>query len=384
MRLLAVCGTALIIGMAPSGGIRALDVAAPPVSLLALPAGGIQPQAVVDARDVLHVLYFDGPPAAGDLFYVRRKPGAAVFSRPLRVNSVPGSALATGSVRGGQFAIGRNGRIHVVWHGASAIQLGGAARTPVWYSRLNAAGTAFEPQTNVAVASTGIDGDTVAADDAGNVYIAWHGLGEKSGEANRTLYIARSRDDGARFAREEPAANASTGACGCCGLRAIVDPKGTAHIFYRAATEGVHRDATWLTLGPGNPAPIVLQPWKLEACPMSTFAAAADGDGLVAAWETAQQVYYSRLNPSARTFTTPIAMEGGGIRKHPSVAASAAGVVLMAWTEGTGWARGGTMAWELLDRDGRRLASQSNAAPVPVWGLVAAAARRDGSFVIVH
>jgi hypothetical protein len=384
MRLPLAFSTALVITMGCSTGTRAVEVAGSPVSIMALPAGGIQPQAIVDASDVLHVLYFSGPPAAGDLFYVRREAGAAAFSSPLRVNSVPGSALATGTMRGGQFALGRNGRIHVAWHGAAPIEIGGAKRTPVWYSRLNTAGTAFDPQLNVAVVSTGLDGDTVAADNAGNVYVAWHGLGEKDGEANRTVYIAKSHDDGAKFAPEEPAANASTGACGCCGLRAIADGHGTAHILYRAATEGVHRDATWLTLSADKPAPIVLQPWKLEACPMSTFAAATDGEGLIAAWETEQQVYYSRLNPSTRSFTAPVAMEGSGSRKHPSVATNAAGMVLMAWTEGTGWARGGTMAWEILDREGKRVAKQSKAAPVPVWGLVAAAARRDGSFVIVR
>jgi hypothetical protein len=77
-------------------------------------------------------------------------------------------------------------------------------------------------------------------------------------------------------------------------------------------------------------------------------------------------------------------MGGPAGRKHPSVAINTAGVTLVAWTEGTGWARGGTLAWEAVDRDGRRLGAQSNAAPVPVWGLVAAAARPDGSFLLLH
>ena len=36
-----------------------------------LPDGGLQPEAVVDADGVLHMLYFSGDPETGDLFYRR-------------------------------------------------------------------------------------------------------------------------------------------------------------------------------------------------------------------------------------------------------------------------------------------------------------------------
>ena len=71
-----------------------------PVTLMRTPDGGIQPQVALDRKGVLHLIYFKGDPAAGDVFYVRRDPGKRSFSRPLRVNSVPGSAVAIGSVRG--------------------------------------------------------------------------------------------------------------------------------------------------------------------------------------------------------------------------------------------------------------------------------------------
>lgn len=380
LTLLLSAGVALGV---PSGA-READTSTPAVRLLALPDGGIQPQAVMDDQDVLHVLYFKGPPAGGDLYYVRRSHGAQAFTSPVRVNSVPGTALATGSVRGGQLALGDHGRAHVAWYGAKELDVAGAKHRPVWYARLASDGTHFEPQVNVATVSKNIDGATVAADRTGNVYVAWHGQGAQDGEAHRTVYIARSRDAGAHFAREEAASQASTGACGCCGLRAAIDATGAANILYRAATGGTHRDAAWLTLGGTASTPVVLQTWELNACPMSTFALEQSGSGLGAAWETEQQIYYSRLDPKTHAFSPPLAMEGPAGRKHPSIATNAAGVTLVAWTEGTAWARGGTLAWEALDKDRRRLAAQSNAAPVPVWGLVAAAAWRDGSFVVLH
>lgn len=384
MRVLLTLAISAGVSMGLSLWPREVDTSLPQVELLRVPDGGIQPQAVIDNQQVLHLLYFKGAPAGGDLYYVRRQPDAAEFSSPVRVNSVPDTALAAGSVRGGQLAVGAKGRVHVAWYGAKEIDVAGVKRRPVWHARRGDDSRHFEPQVNVAAVSTGIDGATVAADRAGNVYVAWHAQGQQDGEAHRTVYVARSRDAGGRFAPEEPAPQASTGACGCCGLRAVVDATGAANILYRAATGGVHRDAAWLTMSGAASKPVVLQTWELNACPMSTFALAQDGKDLVAAWETEQQIYYSRLVPGARTFSTPLMMDGPAGRKHPSVATNAAGITLIAWTEGTGWARGGTLAWAAVGKDGQRLAAQSNAAPVPVWGLVAAAARGDGSFLILH
>jgi hypothetical protein len=50
----------------------------PKVTLLRTPHGDIRPQAVLDAKGTLHLIYFKGDNAgAGDLFYVRREPDAA-------------------------------------------------------------------------------------------------------------------------------------------------------------------------------------------------------------------------------------------------------------------------------------------------------------------
>lgn len=72
-----------------------------PVTLLKTPHDGIQPQAVVDPQGTLHLIYFKGDAKAGDLFYVKRASKQKEFTEPLRINSVPGSAIAIGTVRGG-------------------------------------------------------------------------------------------------------------------------------------------------------------------------------------------------------------------------------------------------------------------------------------------
>jgi hypothetical protein len=355
------------------------------VAIVATPDGGIQPQAVIDTSGTIHLLYFKGEPAAGDLFYVRRKARDAAFSAPLRVNSEAGTAVATGSVRGGQIALGRNGWIHVAWNGSKPIERGGANQTPMWYARLAPGGSAFDAQRPIGGQTKNLDGGgSVAAGTDGRVYVVWHAAGTEEGEPHRPIYVSTSTDDGGRFAPEKAFAN-DGGACGCCGVETLVDARDRLQILYRSAGGMIHRDAMWMTIGrQGASAPVRLQPWELPACPMTTFALAAAPAGIVAAWETQQQIYSAVLDPDRRTLSAVAPMAGTGVRKHPSVAVNAAGDRLIAWTEGTAWARGGTVAWALQNQKGEQTASAADAGAVPVWSLVSAIARADGTFVIFH
>jgi hypothetical protein len=223
------------------------------VELLKTPHGGLQPQAVVDAEATLHLLYFAGDPGQGDLFYLRKEAAQEDFSKPVRVNSQPSSAVATGTIRGGQIALGQGGRIHVAWNGRNgSSKAAGAHGAPMFYTRSNDEGTAFEEQRNLMRDTTGLDGGgTVAADGEGNVYVAWHGLkaGEAAGEANRRVWIVRSDDGGATFSSEAPAWDTRTGCCACCATRAFADSSGALHLLYRSATDDVNRDMYLLRSG---------------------------------------------------------------------------------------------------------------------------------------
>lgn len=75
--MFAVGATAIFV-FAPRGEHR-LDV-----SLVRVPQGGIQQQAVVEGR-TLHLLYFFGDPKASDLFYVNSRDFGATLSAPVRV-----------------------------------------------------------------------------------------------------------------------------------------------------------------------------------------------------------------------------------------------------------------------------------------------------------
>src|SRR6185369_4163602 len=223
------CLMVVLIGLCAVVASPAL--AAGKVTLVRTPEGGIQPQAVVDAAGTVHLVYFKGTPGAGDVFYVRRGAKDAGFSKPIPVSSKSGTAVAVGTIRGAQLAIGKGNRVHVVWNQSHAsLSAADKMKAAMIYTRLNDAGTAFEPQRTLSDVAYQLDGGgTVAADGLGNVYVAWHGNPEASGEANRRVFVARSTDEGRTFLPEVPAISEATGACGCCGMKAIAD--GTGNVF---------------------------------------------------------------------------------------------------------------------------------------------------------
>jgi hypothetical protein len=98
----------------------------PEVRIARVPNGGIQPQVVVEPNGTLDILYFSGDPKGGNLFFVRSKDQGQTFSSPLQVNSQPGSAIALGTIRGGQMALGAGGRVHVAWNGVRGSTSSGA------------------------------------------------------------------------------------------------------------------------------------------------------------------------------------------------------------------------------------------------------------------
>jgi hypothetical protein len=370
----------------------ALAAASARVELAKTPHGGIQPQAVADARGVVHLVYLAGDPKAADVFYVHRSPDQAAWSAPLRINSRPGSAVAIGTIRGAQVALGKGGRLHVVWFGSDRAlpQGSGSTGAPLLYSRLNDAHTAFEPQRNLARQTRFLDGGpSVAADAVGNVFVAWHAADlSTEGETARRLWVARSSNEGRTFAGEEPAWSEPTGACACCSAKAFADRSGRLFVLYRAATHKVERDMVLLTSADRGKSfrGARLHPWQINACPMSSESFAQSPAGVLAAWETQGQVFCATVDPKTARPSRIIAAPGRAAdRKHPAIAAGRDGAFLLAWTEGTGWERGGALAWQLFTRSGTPLgATGRREGAIPVWGLPTVVAQPGGRFLLIY
>jgi hypothetical protein len=58
---------------------------------------------------------------------------------------------------------------------------------------------------------------------------------------------------------------------------------------------------------------------------------------------------------------------------------------MLAWTEGTGWKKGGSVAWQVFNQSGNPIAgAQGQADGVPVWSQVAVFSGPNNDFTIVY
>ena len=367
--------------------------AAQQVTTARVPHGGLQPQAAVDAQGVVHLVYLKGDPATADVFYVRSADAGATWSDATRVNSEPGSAVAMGTVRGAHLAVGPDGRPHVAWMGSrQAKPRGPGDATPMLYARLADGGEAFEPQRNVIAQKVGLDGGgSVAVDAAGRVHVAWHAPADAGGkEEDRAVWLATSADGGRSFAPETCLSAERLGVCACCGMRLFADGDRLLAL-YRTADQTVNRDIH-LLVRPAEGGPAAeqeLAPVKVGMCIMSTAAIARSPAGPVVLWESNKQIQWAAVDPKTGK-VDPAAVrtipgDGQGGRKHPAAAVNRDGQVLVVWAEGTGWQKGGAVAWQLFDAaTGRPTAGATGRqGGLPAWSLPAVIAKPDGSFLVL-
>lgn len=377
-------GTLFTAGYRPTAAVSAEKSL---VEVVRAPEGALQPQAVIDSTGTVHLVYLKGEARACDAFYTRRMPGKASWSAPLRINSMPNTAIAAGTIRGGQLALGKDHRVHVAWNGAGGH--GSANGAPLFYAQLEPGAGSFTEQRNLLGNTADLDGGaSIAADPKGNVYVAWHAATRKgAGEGDRRVWVAKSTDSGRTFAPEASIYQDPTGACACCSVKIFAESKGVVHVLYRAATEKVNRDMVYLVSPDGKTyRGGRIDPWVLNACPMSSESF-VQAEGMVwAAWETEEQVRWAQTDGTTGKLLRHVSAPGKpDRRKHPFLAANAQGQVLLVWDEGTAWQRGGHLAWQLFDRDGKALPERGLLQNgIPVWGLATAVALPDGRFLVIH
>jgi hypothetical protein len=257
---------------------------------------------------------------------------------------------------------------------------------------MNADGTGFEPQRNLMTSTYSLDGGgSVAADDDGNVYVVWHANSTNgaTGEGGRAVWVARSRDDGKTFTAESRANHEQTGACGCCGLRAATDGLGNVFVLYRSAMNTINRDMYVLVSKDKGTSFVAtkLDKWEIGQCVMSSAAFHRMSDGMLAAWETEHQVKLTRVDglPALSLPKVVAPKLNKQTRKHPVLCTNSKGQVMLAWTEGTGWQKGGSVAWQVFDQSGLPVAGGTGRADgVSVWSLVAVFPGPNDDFTVVY
>jgi hypothetical protein len=344
-----------------------------------VPEGGVQPQVVTTHDGTLHIVYLIGNPGGGDVRYATKKTGAAAWSTPRTLNSTPATAVAMGTIRGAQTAVGKDDTLHVVWNGPG----GKNQPAPLFYTRSLDHGDTFEKQRDLRADTQGLDGGaSIAASAKGEVFIVWHGTpeGAAPGELNRRVFVLKSTDNGGTFSKPKIANAEDPGVCACCSLKTFVSPTGELLTLYRAARSVAQRDITLITSRDGGATfqHRNVGPWAINACPMSSASVVAAGTKTRAAWEAEGKVYTSLLDETSAALAV-----SEDKARHPALAVNARGETLVTWSVGTGWQKGGQLAWMVLDSSGKPKGKRGIKPGIPVWGFTAAYAEGD-HFVILY
>jgi len=351
-----------------------------------LPEGGVQPKLVASTDGSIHLVYLAGDSRASDVFYQTLPAQSTAWSKPLPVNSQPGGAIAIGTIRGADLAMGREGLVHVVWNGSDKASPRPKSSSPLLYTKKSKAASSFEPERNLIQTTRHLDGGgTVAADGSGNVYVFWHASGPDvpDGEEARTVFLTQSPNDGTSFTPERSVSPASLGACGCCGMSAIADSHGTVYGLFRAAGHREDRDSILLksTDHGASFTTRTLEAWKGTQCPMSLPSLSSTADGVIVSWETGRLVASEVVGPHGSG--KKLNPTGSGKRKHPITVQNRAGQRLMVWSEGTGWQKGGAVEWQQFDAKGTPIGSPERREGLPVWSRPAAVVDAADNFLVM-
>src|SRR4029079_3382825 len=103
--------------------------------------------------------------------------------------------------------------------------------------------------------------------------------------------------------------------------------------------------------------------WNTPTCPMSSASLSETPAGVLAAAETHDRVFFVRVDPETGKTSAPVSPETKA--KHPVVIGNNRGDVLLVWTEGTAWAKGGSVAWEIYGSDGEPTGEKGRADGLP-------------------
>jgi hypothetical protein len=334
---------------------------APSVTVVKTPGDGAVPDAETAKDGSIHVAYVSGE----DVFYVVSTNAGKSFSTPVRINSEPGTVHPANMYRGPDVAIGKNGRVHVIWYVNAYQRKLPPDQWGVFYAHLDPASGAFSKPVNLNQKPS--DNYSLAADEKGNVAVVWMAGG---------VFVNTSTDNGDDFSTAERIDVADP--CECCASRASFSASGSLIIDYRDKTANI-RDMHLLVRAPGSATftkeKISVTPWQVTGCPMTGTFLTSAGKEEIAAWETKGQISYARIDPlTGKRKTDEIKVAERG--KWPIALPGREGGVLISWKEGS------VLKWQLFGA-GDRPTGKPGSKPSPNSTRHGGTTTAVGDFVLI-
>ncbi|MBA7683186.1 hypothetical protein ES703_91546 [subsurface metagenome] len=263
-------------------------------------------------------------------------------------------------------AVDGSGNVHIAWYDYTDYG-GSGTDVDIFYKRWNATTATWTMTEVVSTESTSHSGvPTIAADDSGNVHLAWYDKTNYGGSGtDEDIFYKRWNATTATWTTTEVVSTESTDTS--CSPTIAVDSSGNVHIAWDDVITGhggSHRawnifykrwnatTATWTT--------------SEEVSTESTFYSgypeiAADGSGnLHIAWEdgtnyggsgTDLDIFYKRWNATTATWTTTevVSTESTARSWWATIAADGFGNLHIAWEDETNYSGSGT-DWDIFFR----------------------------------
>jgi hypothetical protein len=350
------------------------------VRTIRAPNSGQVPDVAVDAQGTLHMTY--GVGQGGNAFHVQSGDGGKTFTKPVQLNR-RADTVTTGMERGPRIALGKDGVIHVVWHGY--YKRGGG----MWYTRSADGGKSFEPERRLEDPPYGLDNAALAADADGNVFVLWTGgfpgtTKDPESEISAPIILVRSTDNGKTFSKNELLKSdhpASSHACGCCRLEARIGGDANLYVAFRGGYKGM-RDP-WLLVGKKSEnnfkcLRVHEDKWQ-TGCPMQGMPLRVDARGRVLfSWMSRDRAYWT-ISDDNKKFRDPIPAPepGKGAQAFPMAVQNAQGKVLLVW------AQNGEVRWAVYAADGKLTAQRGTAGKQVEQNKPTAFVGGDGHFYVV-
>lgn len=398
-----LCGSLAVALLLPAllGAQEAVSTQAEPeaeleiVNIIRCPEGGVRPIVQREGLGVYHMAYLGATAPETDLYYTRSSDGGLTFADPLRVNSTPGSVDASDLSHGMNMAIGRDGRIHLVWTGsAKAGNRGPEEQVPLMYARMSDDKQSFSGERNLIHERWGLLATpAVAADSNDNVYVFWHAPGdippEDGAKMNeRRIWMAASTDGGQTFAPDRVVDRKRKGASENCGLDADIDEDGTIYVLYRCS-QSKRKDMRLLYSPNGGEAfgSSYVDTWRRKNPPRTAGAIKPGHARMCVSWETEGQIFTAII--SRKTYRvlrpmSPLAKPDDVWRQQPAGISCGYGVTLIVWLEGTVGEEPDRIAWRTFDDSNFSPIDRGVIGDIPAGAKPEVFVRPDEGFTIVY
>ena len=228
----------------------------------------------------VHLLAVLGQDDSARLALLNSEDGGDTFEKPVWVSEA--GSVVSSSGEGSEAFVATPKELYAAWNQGSEL----------WFARSITWGSSFEKPIKItdspAKSFSGYPSLGVAPN--GDVYAVWIDTRDQAGDSagNYAVYLARSTDHGATFAKNVRVAGKI---CPCCRPTLAFGQKGEVMVFWRHVYPGSIRDMTVATSNDdgatfSSPRKVAEDNWKINGCPDSGAATARVGNRVYVAWLT--------------------------------------------------------------------------------------------------